>query len=472
MPWSPTVTALIPAFEAERFVDAAVRSALAQDYPAELLDVVVVDDGCTDATAAIVQRLVDEHPGRVRLIRQENRGLVGAVNRAAEAADGELLALLDADDLWPADKIRRQVELLALRPEVGLVYTDMRVIDADGAVLDRSWLAGSRPPQDREVGRFLEHNSVTASSVVVRAALRDRLFPIPDEMPWADWWLGVRAAQVSRVAYMAEPKTLYRFHGANMSLGSQGAVRLRELRKALSVQRYFLRRLPTPETAIGDLEHAWDAFCVLATEALGVAGTPFLRLVDVSECERDDAAALARTARGLLARGELHAALGAAVRAAATDPGSDEARATLLEVRAGVPGGAGQQPLSGARDVVVSVPADEVLRDPDLLGGLVGAIGDRPDVTLAIDASTADAAEAARQLGDLARAHGLEDDDTLDVVVVTGPLDDLGRARLSRGTSARVGARSIGDDTPCFTADRLGDLRAWVLARAADRAAA
>jgi GT2 family glycosyltransferase len=472
MPWSPTVTALIPAFEAQAFVEEAVCSALAQDYPADLLDVVVVDDGSTDATAAIVQRLVDEHPGRVRLIRQENRGLVGAVNRAAEAAEGELLALLDADDLWPPDKIRRQVELLARRPDVGLVYTDMRVIDADGNVLDDSWLAGNRPPQDREVARFLEQNSVTASSVVVRAALRDALFPIPDELPWADWWLGVRAAQVSRVAYLAEPKTLYRFHGANMSLGSQGDVRLRELRKALSLQRYFLRRLPTPETAIGDLEHAWDAFCVLATEALGVAGTPFLRLVDVSDGERDDAAALARTARDLLARGDLHEALGAAVRAAATDPGCDEARAALLEVRARVPGGAGQQPLSGARDVVVSVPADEVLRDPDLLGGLVASIGDLPGVTLAIDASTADATEAARQLGDLARAHGLEDDETLDVVVVTGPLDDLGRARLSRGTSARVGARSIGDDTPCFAADRLGDLRAWVLARAADRAAA
>ena len=161
---------------------------------------------------------------------------------------------------------------------------------------------------------------MTASSIVVRAALRDELFPIPAELPWADWYLGVRAAQVSRVAYLSEPKTAYRFHGANMSLGSTGAVRLRELRKALALQRWFLRRLPVPATPVADLEHAWDAFGRLAVEALEVAGTPFARLVDVTGDERARAVDLAAEAGALLHAGRRHDALGAAVRAAATDP--------------------------------------------------------------------------------------------------------------------------------------------------------
>src|SRR4051812_32891466 len=209
----PSVAVLIAAYEAEAFVGQAVRSALAQEYPPELLHVIVVDDGSSDATAAVVQREADAHPGHVTLVRQENRGSVGAVNRCAEqdaAQRADLLAILDADDAWPAGKIAAQAELLAARPEVGLVYTDMRVIDASGAVVQESWLSDARPPAGRGLAPFLRENLVTGSSIVVRGALRDVLFPIPDDMAWADWWLAVRAAQFSEIAHLPGPRTLYR----------------------------------------------------------------------------------------------------------------------------------------------------------------------------------------------------------------------------------------------------------------------
>ncbi|QEC48820.1 glycosyltransferase [Baekduia soli] len=454
----------MPAHDAEAFVEEALRSALDQDYPADRLDVVVVDDGSTDATAAILARVAADHPGRVHLVSQDNRGLVGAVNAAAGHATGELLALLDADDVWPPDKVRRQVEVLQRRPEVGLVYTDMQVVDAAGRVLDASWLEGPPPPEGREIGRLLEQNWVTASSVMLRGSLRDELFPIPDGMPWADWYLGARTAQISQLAYLPEPRTSYRFHGNNMSLGSQGAVRVRELRKSLWLQRWFLRRLGTPETTPADLERAWDAFTTLASEALSEAGTPFLRLVEVTDEEREQARAMGLEARALLSAGDVHAALGAAVRAAATDPGGDEARAALLAVRSTLPDGAGQQPLRGTRPFVVCVAADEVVRDPALLAGCVEHLGDLDHVTLAVDASTADPQEAAQRIGELARAQGIEDDDTVDVVLVTGPLDELGRARLQHGTAARAGARGAEDGTPAYGADELTALRALALA--------
>src|SRR4051812_37821941 len=110
----PSVAVLVAAYDAEPFVGQAVRSALAQDYPHERLHVVVVDDGSRDATAVVVAAVAAQHPGRVTLVRQENRGSVGAVNRAAEqpaAQTADLLAVLDADDAWPAGKIAAQVEL-------------------------------------------------------------------------------------------------------------------------------------------------------------------------------------------------------------------------------------------------------------------------------------------------------------------------------------------------------------------------
>src|SRR4051794_30513625 len=149
---APSVAVLVAAYQAAPYVGQAVRSALAQDYPADRVHVVVVDDGSTDGTGDVVARIAAEHPDRVTLVRQENRGSVGAVNRAAEqpaAQAADLLAILDADDAWPADKLTAQVQVLQQRPDVGLVYTDMRVIDGAGQVVQESWLSDARPPAGR-----------------------------------------------------------------------------------------------------------------------------------------------------------------------------------------------------------------------------------------------------------------------------------------------------------------------------------
>lgn len=88
----PTVSALMAAYNDEQYVGRAIESALAQDYPPELLEVVVIDDGSTDSTAVIVGALAEAHPGRVRLIQQPNGGYVATTDRALAEATGELLA--------------------------------------------------------------------------------------------------------------------------------------------------------------------------------------------------------------------------------------------------------------------------------------------------------------------------------------------------------------------------------------------
>jgi hypothetical protein len=459
----PSVAVLVAAFNAERFVGQAVRSALAQDYPGERLHVVVVDDGSSDATAAVVAAIAEEHPGRVTLVRQENRGSVGAVNRAAAepmAVEADLLAILDADDAWPAGKLAAQASVFAARPEVGLVYTDMRVIDADGAVLQESWLSDARPPTGRGLPTFLRENLVTGSSIVVRGTLRDVLFPIPDEMAWADWWLAARAAQFSEIAYLPIPRTLYRFHATNMSLGAEGPAKLRELRKGLALQRWFLRRVTAEEMTVSELEQCWDAFTRLASEALEVAGTPFVGLVEVTA---DDA----REAQSSLdARGasmDLHEALALAVRGAAADPFSDAARGALNAIRATVPDGVGPYPLRGARPLVACLDADDVVRDPGILAACAAALGDLDDVTIAVDASTFDAEEAAARISALADELGFAEDPRLDLALVTGPLDELGAARLLYGLTVRVCTRRHDDDTPWFAPADVASARALLL---------
>jgi hypothetical protein len=463
----PSVAVLVAAYDAERFVGQAVRSALAQEYPAELVHVVVVDDGSADGTAAVVAAIASEHPGRVTLVRQENRGSVGAVNRAAAedvAVAADLLAVLDADDAWPAGKLAAQAAVFAERPEVGLVYTDMRVIDADGAVLQESWLSDARPPTGRGLPAFLRENLVTGSSIVVRGTLRDVLFPIPDEMAWADWWLAARAAQFSEVAYLPIPRTLYRFHATNMSLGAEGPAKLRELRKGLALQRWFLRRVEAAEVSVSDLEQCWDAFARLAGEALEVAGTPFVALVEVTA---EDALAAETLAAQALDAGLLHEALAVAVRAAAANPFSDAARSVLNAVRAAIPDGVGPSPLRGARALVACLDADDVVRDPGILSACAEALGDLDDVTIAVDASTFDASEAAGRISALAEELGLAGDPRLDLALVTGPLDELGAARLLYGLTVRVCTRRHDDDVAWFVPADVAGAREVLLSRRA-----
>src|SRR4051794_35542754 len=185
MPEQPLVSALVAAYNAEPFVAEALESALAQDWPAERLEIIVVDDGSTDGTAAVVEAIAAAHPGRIRLIRQANAGACGATNTALAAARGELIGLLDADDAWPAGKLTAQAAVLAARPEVGLVYGDMRVVDAQGRVLHESLLEGQRPPEGRCLGSLLESNDATASSLLFRRSLAA---PIPADVPYTDWW--------------------------------------------------------------------------------------------------------------------------------------------------------------------------------------------------------------------------------------------------------------------------------------------
>jgi len=112
-----SVSVIIPAFNAERFVGQAVASALGQTVP--VLEVIVCDDGSEDRTGDIVDAIADD---RVRRLALARCGVSEARNRGAAAARGDLIALLDADDVWHPAKLERQLELYEAQPDVGLVY--------------------------------------------------------------------------------------------------------------------------------------------------------------------------------------------------------------------------------------------------------------------------------------------------------------------------------------------------------------
>ena len=110
------ISVVIPVYNGERYVAQAIDSILEQGHPD--LELILVDDGSTDGTFAIVEA----YGNRVRYVFQDNAGSSVARNHGCRLATGEFLAFLDADDLWVEGKLRRQTEVLASDPSLDLVW--------------------------------------------------------------------------------------------------------------------------------------------------------------------------------------------------------------------------------------------------------------------------------------------------------------------------------------------------------------
>jgi glycosyltransferase involved in cell wall biosynthesis len=316
----PTVSALMAAYNYEQYVGRAIESALAQDYPPELLEIVVIDDGSTDSTAEIVRGLAAANPGRVRLIQQANGGYVAATNRALAEGTGELLALLDADDVWLPGKTRRQVEMLQARPELGMVFSDMVVVDGDEQTVRPSLIWHLHEIPERAFARVLYENVATQSSIMIRASLRDRVAPIPAAITYADWWITLRCAQFSAIDYSREPLALYRVHGSNLTGDVTGASAVRERRKGIAFQLWALRTLPLDGLNADEAASVWANTEDRAKRVVEAAGSSFVSVAEPSPADEARVGELLAEADRLRGSGELHAEARTALRALACDP--------------------------------------------------------------------------------------------------------------------------------------------------------
>ena len=117
----PLVSIVMPAYNAARYIEAALDSVLNQTL--DDLEILVVDDGSIDDTAALAERAAIRD-SRVRVMRQANGGASAARNTAMRAARGQYFALLDSDDVWQPDFLRAQIAILESRPEIAIVTTN------------------------------------------------------------------------------------------------------------------------------------------------------------------------------------------------------------------------------------------------------------------------------------------------------------------------------------------------------------
>jgi glycosyltransferase involved in cell wall biosynthesis len=214
----PLVSIILPVYNGEAHLDAALDAALGQTYRS--LELIVVDDGSRDRTRAIVEARA-ARDSRVRLIGQANRGVAAARNRAIEAARGEFIAPLDADDIWSPSKVERQVgRMLEVGDETALVYGWWVWIDSEGAVLGYS-------PQWRLEGQaadaLLQVNFVGCGSMpLFRRRDLEQLGGYDEALSEGceDWDLSLRIAERARVAVVPSVLVGYRIRRDSRSTGT------------------------------------------------------------------------------------------------------------------------------------------------------------------------------------------------------------------------------------------------------------
>jgi glycosyltransferase involved in cell wall biosynthesis len=179
------------------------------------LEILVVDDGSTDATPAVVKAYSTDP--RVKYLRQENRGLSAARNIGILHTDGEYIALLDADDFWEPEKLTRQMELFAQYPSCGMVFADYLIFNAQG-IMARSRNADHYDGQVNFRQLLTRFNFIYPSTVVIRREVfaqcgyfDESLRAIEDY----DMWL--RIARKFEIRGMKKTLAHVRVHGTNMS---------------------------------------------------------------------------------------------------------------------------------------------------------------------------------------------------------------------------------------------------------------
>lgn len=247
------VAVVIPAHNAAPFLAVALQSVL--DQTARPLEIVVVDDGSTDGTHEVAERLA------VRCLRQAKAGPGAARNRGIAATRAPLVAFLDADDWLAPTRLERQVERMA---ELGsrALGTDAWVVVDDSVVRTKN--AGRAVPYAITMERLLVGNPLVCSTMLVtRDALEQAggFDEDPGLIATEDYDLWLRLADREPIAYLAEPLTFYRTHVGSLSANGRFLVGIdRIMEKVLRVHGHenHFRRLVARRRAAVRRDVAWD----------------------------------------------------------------------------------------------------------------------------------------------------------------------------------------------------------------------
>lgn len=259
-----SLSVLMPVYNAAPYLPEAIESILAQTFGA--FEFVIVDDGSTDASPDVLSRYV-EQDARIRVVRQQNAGIVGALNRGLAECRGALVARMDADDRAMPDRLDRQMAFLAHHPEVVAVGSAFQIMDSAGEHIEmRKPPTGHHQIEQRMLlgdGWALCH-----PTVMMRRDALERVGGYSKQYEWVeDVGLFLALARVGRLANLSEPLLCYRRHNSSVSATKLAVQKkaLFQLRqdeyraRGMRLPRGFHWNPPEKEPEAWHLEQGWAA---------------------------------------------------------------------------------------------------------------------------------------------------------------------------------------------------------------------
>ncbi len=247
LPDRPLVSILISNYNYAAYLGDAVESCLCQTY--DKLEVVICDDGSTDSSPRILERyrLLDK---RIRVVYQANGGQSLALNAAFHKSNGDIICLLDADDVFMPDKVQRVIDRFAAAPGSGFAVNRMLRVDAARrhlgdvpllSVVASGWMRPLLSLSAPHVAPGLP----PCSGLSLRRSVADTIFPLPERLTaYADTLIQVLAPLITLVVAIETPLSEYRVHGANVA----------------AVQEFTENRLANLVVCEREIWHAWRRF--------------------------------------------------------------------------------------------------------------------------------------------------------------------------------------------------------------------
>lgn len=217
------VAILLATYNGEKYLDQQICSLLAQTYRDFV--VIIRDDGSSDRTPQILARWAVAHPDTISVVSDGRGNLRSSANFSVlmELCEAPYFAFCDQDDVWLPYKIELMVnEVQRLEGHYGtetpiLVHSDLTVVDECANVISPSlfehWKI--KPGVDRQLDRLICNNVVVGCALLGNRALLELARPVPDGIPFHDWWVALVAASCGVIGTVAEPTILYRQHGRN-----------------------------------------------------------------------------------------------------------------------------------------------------------------------------------------------------------------------------------------------------------------
>lgn len=253
---APLISILVPNYNYARYIGEALDSILEQTYPH--FEAIVCDDGSKDNSCEIIANYVQKD-SRIKLISKENGGVANALNVAYGESKGQIICILDADDIWMNNKLEKVLELYTSEPTCGFAIHNVIEIDGEGELLKTT------PKYDRlasgwmgeialKNGGFV-YNIPPASALTIRREIAEKIFPLNEAFTRnADSLIFRFAPFITVIGAVGEALSKFRLHGANTTSQTILTVDFLEkeqitLQRVHQEQKQFLENIYGPETA-------------------------------------------------------------------------------------------------------------------------------------------------------------------------------------------------------------------------------